>query len=834
MTATPIAALREPVATGPVGDVRLEEILRALDPGFLRLLGWDWGRRVITFPREHPVIGLPDCPVPNCPLAITVATRPMCWGCLQKWRATELPLEEFLRIPKAISKGVGQIPCSVDGCERPQTTATARLCESHHLQRTQRLGGLGLEEFLVHPKVVGLAGLGPCLVASCYLDRVGRQYPYCKAHIQRLRTAREAPGFDEAAWRLTERAVCSTREASLRGLPDRLVAEVLYGLWSRVESGFKTRPECLRPLYDRLRAHRIRTVDEVTDPAAAGYSREQVMMIRASQVALRRLNATPETERVKDVWDMTVFGHTGALPFTSLVQEPLREAMKVWVYDDLPRRRNKNAVHHARAVISAMALLSESLRLQRPDRGMAPAEWGRGDIVAFSNRMGHLTAIGKLSATRRLAFTRFVRRVLLRFRTLGLAAPGGQLEGMPVDFAIWPEDMPDEPEDTEAGRDLPEAVMRELCANLDRLQTTSNVETRVATELLIDTGRRPDEVFTLPMDCLEQDPDGSPVLIYDNHKAYRLGRRLPIGGETAALIRQQQQRVRERFPTTETTRLKLLPRPKTNPEGTKEIKDISTAHREWVDSLPDLVIPLVTVEAGTPVTRLVPFDKSRIFPYAYRHCYAQRHADAGVAPDVLKELMDHRLITTTQGYYRVGAERRREAVDRVTALQFDRHGNRVWRTAQSLLDSEHVRRAIGEVATPYGVCREPSNVAAGRHACPLRFRCLGCEHFSTDVSYLPDLQAHLTDLLRSRERLMSAFEADDWARTQAMPTDEEIRRVRRLIDRVTADLDDLTAEDRAQIEQAVTLVRRGRTVHLGMPRVGQPLPDVRPPRTHLP
>ncbi|MFJ9909602.1 transposase [Streptomyces sp. NPDC101152] len=78
---------------------------------------------------------------------------------------------------------------------------------------------------------------------------------------------------------------------------------------------------------------------------------------------------------------------------------------------------------------------------------------------------------------------------------------------------------------------------------------------------------------------------------------------------------------------------------------------------------------------------------------------------------------------------------------------------------------------------------------------------------------------------------MSAFEADDWARAQAMPAEEEIRRVRRLIQRVKSDLDDLTSEDRAQIEQAVSLVRRSRTVLLGMPRVGQPLPDVRPPRT---
>ncbi|WP_404867670.1 hypothetical protein ACI1MP_03385 [Kitasatospora griseola] len=175
-------------------------------------------------------------------------------------------------------------------------------------------------------------------------------------------------------------------------------------------------------------------------------------------------------------------------------------------------------------------------------------------------------------------------------------------------------------------------------------------------------------------------------------------------------------------------------------------------------------------------------------------------------------------------------EREREAVDRVTALQFDRHGSRVWCQVQGLLDSEHVRRAIGEIATAYGVCKEPSNVAAGGHACPLRFHCLGCEHFQTDVSYLPDPERYLADLLRSREKLMSAFEADDWARSEAMPSEEEIHRVRRLISRVRADLAGLTAEDRARIEEAVAVVRRGRTVLLGMPqpRVQHGLLDARP------
>ena len=56
-------------------------------------------------------------------------------------------------------------------------------------------------------------------------------------------------------------------------------------------------------------------------------------------------------------------------------------------------------------------------------------------------------------------------------------------------------------------------------------------------------------------------------------------------------------------------------------------------------------------------------------------------------------------------------------------MQFDRHGNRIWRDVKDLLDTEHARYAIGEVAVPYGRCAEPSNVAAGGGACPIRFRC---------------------------------------------------------------------------------------------------------------
>ena len=181
--------------------------------------------------------------------------------------------------------------------------------------------------------------------------------------------------------------------------------------------------------------------------------------------------------------------------------------------------------------------------------------------------------------------------------------------------------------------------------------------------------------------------------------------------------------------------------------------------------------------------------------------------------------------------YTVGDRRRRDAVDKVTALQFDRHGNRIWRDAKALLDSEHARRAISEVAVPYGTCSEPSNVQAGGNACPYRFRCIGCGHFRTDVSYLPDLHAYLDDLLRNRERVLAAAEVDQWARAEAVPSAEEITRIRSLIARIEAGLEDLTAAEREQITQAVTIVRRHRTVTLGMPRMRQALPGIRPERT---
>src|SRR6185312_7147204 len=90
-----------------------------------------------------------------------------------------------------------------------------------------------------------------------------------------------------------------------------------------------------------------------------------------------------------------------------------------------------------------------------------------------------------------------------------------------------------------------------------------------------------------------------------------------------------------------------------------------------------------------------------------------------------------------------------------------------------------------------------------------------------------ELRDYLDTLLRDRERIRAATDLADWARTEAMPSEAEITRLRQLIRRVEHDLDALDDNDRQQIEEAVRVVRRTRqTVHLGPPTTRSPALDL--------
>jgi integrase len=355
------------------------------------------------------------------------------------------------------------------------------------------------------------------------------------------------------------------------------------------------------------------------------------------------------------------------------------------------------------------------------------------------------------------------------------------------------------------GRALPDSVIRQLDAHLELLGPSGRQGSIPAVELaamyrtiyriLRDTGRRPGEVVSLKVGCVEI-IDGAHNLIYDNHKAGRLRRRLPITTETAELIMAWEDR-RASLPTAPMTRRWLFPSPmlRSNQSlGHLTPSAVGVAFRAWVRQIPIIESKILGPD-GTPA----PFDRSLITPYALRHSYAQRHADAGVPVDVLKELLDHLSVGTTMGYYSVSLKRKTQAIHAVGSLAIDAQGR-----PAPFADPVSYERA--SVSVPFGNCTEPSNVKAGGGHCPIRFQCAGCGFYRPDPSYLPAIEAHVASLRADRETAL-AMDAADYVIANMTAEIDAFCRVAQQMRRRLADLD---PGERAEIEASARILRRAR------------------------
>ncbi|MGO9889735.1 MAG: transposase [Solirubrobacteraceae bacterium] len=206
-----------------------------------------------------------------------------------------------------------------------------------------------------------------------------------------------------------------------------------------------------------------------------------------------------------------------------------------------------------------------------------------------------------------------------------------------------------------------------------------------------------------------------------------------------------------------------------------------------------------------------------MFPYAFRHSYAQRLADEGASESELMDLMDHESFETTRGYFRVRAERRRRAAELGRKALFDSQGRRLMRGLEQLAEAERARMALGALAVPYGACVEPANVASMGGACKFMHKCLGCKHFRTDLSHLPALEAYERQLVAAREWLLAAAEVDGperWACQAALPSQEEIDRVRFLVGKIREAMGELAPEERAELQDLLAAERTNRSAIL--------------------
>ena len=797
---------------GPAGD-DLEVLRAALRPDFLARAGWEPAAATLTPARTDPLLGLKECAVTGCGASAASVAADLCQTCLARWKDSDLRWEEFLARPR-VRRPRGDRPCQVPACPRPGGSADG-LCRTHQGRR-ERHPGLPLGQWLARADVTPLPSFGTCIVASCASAAGGRD-GLCHAHYAAwYRRRRRHPGATLAIWaRHAGPASAAAHTVVLRGLPERVIAELLAGVQRRTDAGLRTRPDTLRCLVNLLHARRAASVLDLAAVPGTSLPHYAGAVLRSLLAELYCALSDPQREQAKDVWQLALFGLPGTLDFTGLTQWWLREAAKRWAAEDLPLRRGQQAASTARDTINALAALSQCLRRSRDDHGGDPGMLGRADIVAFTSRLAHLQRTGQMTFHTRLRVTRRVFRFLGDLHVLGMTGPGQPAAGLPAAFALRRDDIPKDAERDARPRSLPPAVLQVIAANLHVLGERCGISERRITELLIDTGRRPDEICALAWDCLERDASGNPVLIYTDAKNNRPGRRLPVGEATASVITAQKGYVCSRYAGTPAGDLVLFPRDKGNRDGTKPIlgSTYTHAHRIFADA----IAHLLTDADGQQI------DPALVVPYAYRHSYAQRHADAGIAPDVLRELMSHRSMRTTTGYYRITETRIRAAIDRVARHQFDAAGRRVFHDITGLLADEQARIRIGQVAVPFGMCTEPSNVKAGGGACPYRYVCTGCGHFRSDPSYLPELKSYLQQLLADAERLHAAADLQPWARAHAAPPDEQISQVRDLIRRIETDLETLSDADQACIGNAIATIRAARqTVMLGMPGIRPP------------
>lgn len=375
------------------------------------------------------------------------------------------------------------------------------------------------------------------------------------------------------------------------------------------------------------------------------------------------------------------------------------------------------------------------------------------------------------------------------------------------DLRIPIEDAPGTDADDETGRAIPEPVIEYLFEQLPTAQITSPASAAAPNDvykaafscymtLLRDAGRRPNETAGLTRKCLSYDSTGQATLLWNNDKGRRRGRRLPIWAETAQALESwftiRDQHITE-MPAGQQEWLFPTFRPRSRD---KHLKTAWFNHRlrDWIDNrLPDLPGPDNGPGAG------IPFTKSSVFAYAFRHSYCQRLADAGVAQETLRRLMDHRSADTTAKYYTVTNARKRKAIESVKRLSFDTHGNHA-PVGEDLY-------SMAAVAVPFGNCTEPTNIKAAGKACPARFQCGGCTFFRSDPSHLPDLKAHLE---RMKEDLAWQI-AQNLRPSLITDTQNEIEAFTTLVQAQEARLADLPAKEQDSLREASAVLRRLRT-----------------------
>ena len=176
----------------------------------------------------------------------------LCVTCRTRWKASELAWDDFLARPGG-GRSRGDRPCRVTGCPRPGES-DERLCATHTAQRRRHPGPAG--RVVAGPAGGRAAALVRGLHRGVVRGRGGEPLGNVQRSQHRVvppspRSRRRGPGGVGAACCPGGRG---RAQVVLRGLPDRVIAELLAGLQRRTDAGLRTLPTSTRCLVKLLHA----------------------------------------------------------------------------------------------------------------------------------------------------------------------------------------------------------------------------------------------------------------------------------------------------------------------------------------------------------------------------------------------------------------------------------------------------------------------------------------------------------------------------------------------------------------------------------------------------
>lgn len=802
---------------------------------------WDADLLLFVGDPSNPRTSVGVCAVAGCGVPIPVVSKGYCVPCHKAHARSRLTWEEFEAAHRRefrrgnVTRGSGT--CAVPVCDR--NTYSQDLCVNHYRSWVKARKRPGID------KMAWMAGLKPaaaaqrCRVLGCTRERVNIN-GLCATHHKKWRRQRsdqsDIAGNEEAAvarWAERQPPYLAVHVFSLAPLRPVARLEMLYALQQRDARAQSLSPPAVRGAIARLSDLPSIALAGNTYPESQSRGQGPAGMADGTKALLHgiRWEITAAFDQFQDVdptrqrvWDLrtvsqvfpslkkgvSALRNPSSLDFGEVRQDWLREALMHWARTANPNSQTLRRWHTA-CVIASRALQA------RPDASADPGKLRFSDVTAVVE--GFKRAVNKNGE---LYSSSFQGHLLVNFfDLLEFGRREGVLDGLSPRFVRHPAQHTIkriEENEEEIGKAIPESVIRQLDRQVSLLGNgfhygslrpeAINAMFRTAYVILRDTGRRPAEVAGLDVDCLEFD-HGEYQLVWHNMKGRRRRRRLPIHRETVDAIKEWQE-LRAGLDLPSSSAGHLFPAI-TNRYRHLDSGNLSRCIRLWVDSIP----ALDSEELG-PDGMPLPFDRSRIFPYAFRHTFCQRYADAGVQLHVLQSLMDHKSADTTSAYYQVSKKMKREAVDTLRIHAIDRNGGSAPMASAAAYE-------IRSVAVPWGNCVEPSNVKAGGKACPIRFQCSGCSSYRPDPSHLPAIEDRVRGLKADLE-LARVMEAADYT---VRGMESEIADYQNVITKMKAKLKSLSDEERHEVEQASKVLRRLRAGSSSAGSVDLPMPAIR-------